>query len=666
MDRSHGISFREPAKKAVYRLVWIFSLLFALWFLLLGRAAYLQILPNKRLDQLQKKQYATTLEIHGRRGTIVDRNGKELAVSVGALGLFADPFLLDRPLWVARRLGSILNLPVKELQKKLRDKKKRFVWIKHYLQDKEIAKIRNLELRGLGLVPESRRVYPNNSLLSSSLGFVGLDNQGLEGLELQYNGILQGEFRKVILPRDAHGRPLLPESPILNAVKDGSQLQLTIDSEIQFILENELSQAVSQHQAHHGVGVVLEPQSGEVLALASAVGNGNKDFQKNRLLRNYVLTDSFEAGSVMKAFVIAGAIRSQQVKPYTKIDCEEGRFLVGGHWVREADSNHKFGQLSVAEILAYSSNVGTAKIAMKMGQDYLRQTLIDFGFGQKLGIDLPGESKGILQALPWPPHLLSNISFGHGIAVTPLQVAAAYAAFANGGMLRKPYIVKKIIGSNQEVVMEPPPIRRVMSEEDAATIRHMLRAATMEHATGVKARIPGFPVAGKTGTAQKVDLQNGGYKKGSYLASFVGFVPAHAPKFVIFITIDDPKDEYYASQVAAPVFARIAQYAVRQQGLAPVLLTDQGQVNAKKIKQDSTRPKEDSFVLQVKGTESLEKDLIVPNLKGLTLREVYRQLHNSSLEILPQGQGVVVASLPQAGSPRPKNKKIRVFLEPLK
>ncbi|MGE3385644.1 MAG: penicillin-binding transpeptidase domain-containing protein [Bdellovibrionales bacterium] len=637
------------------RLLLVFMGFLLLWTAMILRGAYLQIIPNERLAGLQRRQFATKIEVSGRRGAIVDRNGRELAASVGSQSLFADPAILEQPRSVAKRLAKLLKMSRAELQKKLRQRDKRFVWIKRHMPEEAAAAIRKWEIRGLGFVDESRRVYPNNQLLAQTLGFVGTEGDGLEGLERKFNRELSGETRKVILPRDARGRPLLPEGGLLTNVNDGARVELTIDSQVQFILEKELADAVSLHQADGAVGLVMDPNTGEILGLAS---------EPSADRRNRVITDAFEAGSVMKTFVIAAALREAVVKPSSRYNCEGGRMKVGDRWIREADAEHEFGWLTVSEILAFSSNIGTAKIAFDLGADHLRQALLDFGFGDRLQVDLPGEARGILHPLPWRSHLLSNISFGHGLAVTPLQLASAYSAIANGGLLKRPQVVKRIVQGEEETVFEPKTIRRVLSEDQAATLRLMLRAATMEHATGVNARIPGFPVAGKTGTAQKVDLEKGGYKKNAYISSFAGFVPAHAPKFVIFVAVDNPRKGYYASHVAAPVFARIAQYVVRQQGLAPVLLSEQNL-----LKRDQGTPTRE--MAQAQALAKLEDEIqagrgeLIPNLVGLTLREVYQRARASGLTVEVRGSGLVANTYPGAGAEFPSDKKVRVFLEPV-
>jgi len=623
------------------RILLLFAAFLLLWLVMLARGAFLQILPNSRLAGLQKRQFETRVEVNGRRGIIVDRNGRELAASVPSHSLYVDPQILDQPVATARQVAKILRTSSKRIYAKFKNRGRRFVWIKRHLTEAEYEKLKKLDIRGLGTIEEPKRIYPNQDLLAQTLGRVGVDGQGLEGIELQYDEVLRGERRGVVLPRDARGRPLLREGGIITNVSDGETIELTIDSELQFIVERELRSTVREHEADSAVGVVLDPNSGEILAMASADTKGV-------IGRNRVVTDVFEPGSTMKTFVVAAALREGIAKPSTKFYCEKGRFKIGGRWIKEADRDHHYEWLTVSEILAYSSNIGTAKLAMALGAERLRQALVDFGFGQRLGIDFPGEAKGVLQGLPWRDHLLGNISFGHGISVTPLQMAAAYAAIANGGQFRQPYIVRKTL---------PQKPRSVLSRDQAATLRLLLRAATMEHATGEKARIPGFPVAGKTGTAQKVDLIKGGYLQGSYISSFAGFVPAHDPRFVIYIAVDNPKREYYASQVAAPVFARVAQFAVRQAGLTPILLSENNLISQQASPID---------VKRTLAALAAQEAGMTPNLKGLTAREVLHRVRGSQLSVEFLGKGVVASTHPAAGESIPNDKKLRVFLEPIR
>ncbi len=649
------------------RILILFSCFLGLWGLLLIRAAHLQIFPDRRLENLKRRQFETSLQIRTRRGAILDRNGKELAASVPAYSLFADPKMIKDPYGLGARLGKYLNLPTGSLKKRLRDRERRFIWIKRQLSQKQRDEIKAWDVAGLGFVEEPRRIYPNGGLLAQVLGLVGSEGGGLEGLELQYNSDLQGHLKRILLPRDARGRPLLEDGRSLTEVPDGADLALTIDHEVQFQLEQELAQTLERFNADSAVGIVMDAHSSEILAMANLPSVNLNDGLKHSaaLRRNRIVTDAFEPGSTMKTFVIAGGLREGLLKPSTRYFCEGGRMKVGDKWIREADSHHNFGWLNVTEILAQSSNIGVAKIAFDLGEEKIWQTLQDFGFGAKSGVDLPGESRGIINPLPWRPHLLSNISFGHGIAVTPMQMVAAYGAIANGGILRKPLLVKSIRKSGEELplVFQAEDVRRVLSAQDAATLRLMLNAATETKATGFLARIPGYPVAGKTGTAQKVDRQKGGYAQNEYISSFAGFVPAHDPRYVIYVAVDNPRKSYYGSQVAAPIFGRMAQYLVRRAGLPPVLISEQNVIQAKDVRRSALQAQALSDLRRMNSVEEGQAESgILPNLLGLSLRDALNKVRPLGAHIEIRGHGVVVRTVPQAGGDLTA-KKVTLILE---
>lgn len=634
------------------RIILTFLLFSVIWGGLISRGFYLQVWPDQRLKDLQKRQFETAVTVQSRRGAILDRNGKELAATIAANSLFVDPFLVEDAEDLAQRLAYELNLPYREVLSKLKISGRRFIWLARQIEPEVEKEIRSWGVRALGFIEEPKRVYPNESLLSQALGFVGAEDRGLEGLELQYDSYLKGQGKQVILPRDARGRPLLPGAASLTDVPDGANVVLTIDSELQYFLESELHRVVKEQDADRAMGVILDAETSQILAMAT-----NPTFDSNRagrasaaLRRNRIVTDAFEPGSTLKTFVIAGALAKGLVRPSTKYDCEGGRMRIGNRWIREADRDHDFGMLTVAEILALSSNVGMAKLAFDLGDKKVKDILEGFGFGGRLGVDLPGEVAGIMNPLPWRPHLLSNVSFGHGIAVTPLQIAAAYAAIANGGVLKKPSIVQSIVNSQGKEIQrfQPEEIRRVMTPEDAATMTLMLTSATSTQGTGHRARIPGFPVAGKTGTAQKVDLERGGYMHRAYISSFAGFVPAQAPRFVIYMAVDHPRKDFYGSQVAAPAFARVAQFAVRRAGLVPILISQ------KNVMSSEVPPEPESVrsqaVRQIRQLLEGEKKDQVPHLQGLTLRQALQRIHGTNWDIKIQGSGVVVRTVPAGGT----------------
>jgi cell division protein FtsI (penicillin-binding protein 3) len=621
----------------------------------------LQILPDVRLAQLQKKQYRTIIELPARRGNLLDRSGKELAVSVPSYSLFADPKLIKDPHRWAAQVSKISGSSYREILKKVKPKDKRFVWIQRRMSESDRDKIKKLNLSGIGFVEEAKRIYPNNALLSQVIGFLSRDDRGVEGIEKKFDKELRGEKHAFHVERDARGRPLLIDGRIFAEVPAGADLTLTIDSEMQFVLEKSLYDTVVTHNADSAMGIVLDAKTSEVLAMGYAPTydlNRARSFGSN-FWRNKIATDSFEPGSVVKTILIAGALRENLVKPSTKFYCEDGKFKIGKRTIREADAHHNFGYLSVSEILAKSSNIGAAKIAFEMGPQLLKKTMVDFGLTETLSEDFVGESKGIMQAMPWSQHLQAAISFGHGIATTPLQIAAAYAAIASDGILRRPYIVKSMHSwdTSEEKVFEPKEIRRVLSKSEASTMRLMLNQATEEGGTGIPAQVPGFPVAGKTGTAQKVSA-TGGYSKNEYISSFAGMIPANDPKYVIYVAVDNPRDKYYGAEVAAPLFSRMASFAVRKSGLAPVRITKRNVVPIQKAKKSDLSQRLQAAALVLNETE-LNR---TPDLKGLTLREVYQRVKGADLEINAKGNGRVADMIPSAGDPLPSNKTIRIIL----
>lgn len=640
------------------RILVLFSFLLMGWGILVLRAAQIQIAPNARLEKLKAKQFEKSLSIRTRRGAILDRNGKELAASVPSYSLFVDPKVLKEPRNTAKKLGIILRQSRHQLFKKMTRKNDRFIWIARQLDDDKAEKIRELKNPGLGFVEEPKRIYPNGTLLGQVLGFVGRDGRGLEGLERTFNKDLSGELRQVMVARDARGRPLLPSASVFTEIPDGADLQLTIDSEIQFELEKRLREVVENFEAESAVGVVLDVHSSDVVALGMTpfvdLNHPFKSSTKDR--RNKVISDAHEPGSTLKTFVVAAALKEGVVEPFTKFYCEKGKMKIGRRVISEADSHHAFEWLTVTEILSQSSNIGTSKIAFELGADKLRQNLIDFGFGQKTGVNFPGEFSGILQKLPWNQHLLANVSFGHGMTATPLQIASAYAAVANGGILRTPRFVRSIKSykDRETKEVEVDEGRRIFDESIASQLRMMLTVATGDQGTGKKARIPGFLVGGKTGTAQMVDFKNGGYKQGSYISSFAGFAPSHDPRYVIYIAVSDPQKAYYGSTVAAPVFAQVAQYALRKLALPPVILTKTNVVESdgqRDLAHDQTRAIEKA--LQMKPDH-------FPDLKGLALREALKRIGHSNVRV--KGSGFVSKTSPSPGEPWEKEKPVTLYL----
>ncbi len=650
------------------KIISLFIGVCLLWGLILVRAAYLQFLPHEKLNALQARQFETVVTLPARRGSIYDRNGKELAMSSPAYSLYADPKMIKDKKAVAKRLAQITGVSAKEIFQKIKDKSKRFVWIDRLLSASSAEDVREMKTKGLGLVEDWKRVYPNDQLLGTTLGFVGKEGQALEGVELHYDKILRGEKKKVSMRRDARGRPLIQDGLLFTETPQGKEMKLTIDADLQYFVETELASAVHKFEADGGWVVVLDAKTSAIRALSSLPNfDPNKPQNSNsQERRNRSVTDTFEPGSTLKTFVIAQAIENKMIKPNTKIFCENGSFRIGKRVIHEAEKDHAQGTISVTDVLAYSSNIGTSKIALMMGDQKLKEAYNSFGFGQKNGVDLPGEAKGIMVPLPWRDHLLANISFGQGITASPLQIANAYAAIANGGMLNQPYIVESItdVETNETIVTEMKPIRRAISNETASQMRLMLANATSENGTGGAARVPGYYVGGKTGTAQKVKTNGRGYIPGGYIGSFAGFIPANEPQLVIFVGIDHPRKGYYGAQVAAPVFSRIASYAVRRDGVTPELLTEN---TISKVKEESLAEKflNTDKIVTMKKTSEKKEDLtaIAPNLKALSVREVLAKAAEQKIEVRLVGEGRVESTWPDAGQSLGDDRHMTIILK---
>jgi cell division protein FtsI (penicillin-binding protein 3) len=639
-------------------VIFVISLLTCLG-AIVARLTYVQLLPNSDLEHLKKSQYMTIVQIPPQRGKILDRRGEELATSINSQSLYADASLITSPRKVSKKLAALLDLKEKDLFNILNSDRK-FVWLKRQLDSDLVSEIKSWEEPGLKFVEEGKRAYPNQTLLSQILGFIGTEGGGLEGLEKKYDGELKGEKQSIPSRRDARGRPLVVSGQLFEYQGDGATLETTVDKDLQYELEHELENVTTTQMADKATGVVMDPITGEILAMGSyptfdpiRAGKANPEYRRNR-----AVTDIYEPGSTFKVVTVAAALRSGKIQPNTKFFCENGKFKIGKRVIHEAETTHGFGWLSLAEILQVSSNIGTSKVALSIGQDAFRTMITEMGFGSKTGIDFPGEASGIIDSGRWNDHLLSNVSFGHGIGVTAIQMANIYSAIANGGRLMRPYIVKTIRDADGRVVEERTPEikKQVLNPKESSLITMMLSGVTEEGGTGTLARVDGYPVAGKTGTAQKVNPNGRGYLSKSYVSSFIGFVPANNPQFTIYIVVDNPRKQFMGAQVAAPSFNHIASFALHQRGFMPIVVTEQQKVLAKATVEPP---------LEKPNWMPAETHDQVPDFSGLTVREVsqllekYGVANKSQVELL--GSGIAEAQNPPAG--QPWGKKLRVVFK---
>ncbi|RJQ66292.1 MAG: penicillin-binding protein 2 [Desulfobacteraceae bacterium] len=531
--------------------------LFMLWLAVIGaRAGYLQLYKGAWLSQKAAGQYERELILQGKRGTIYDSRHEAMAVSIETTSIAAYPALVENQPATAAQLAGILNLKPKEVQQQLASARP-FVWIKRQATPKQVSAIKKLGLKGIEFLPEHSRFYPNTTLAAQVMGFTGIDGHGLEGLEFYYDAELKGTETRVTVLKDALGRGF--EAHQESAVnRAGNNLILTIDRHIQYITEQALADAVTEYKAQSGMALVMEPQTGALLAVAHYPFFNPNAFSRSdrRVWRNRAVTDPFEPGSTMKIFSAAAALDSGIITAGTIFFCENGKYPVGGHTVHDTKP---YGWLSLQQIVKYSSNIGAVKLVEQVGPQLLYDHLQRFGFGTRTRVDSPGESSGALSHYKrWTSVDTGAIAFGQGLSVTALQLITAASALAHDGMLMRPYVVKAITNPDGRTVrtFAPQAVRQVVSPQSAHTVRSIMRTVITEGGTGLKADVAGYSVCGKTGTAQKVDA-NGNYAQNTYLASFVGFAPTERPAVAVLVIVDEPRDTHYGGLVAAPVFSRI-------------------------------------------------------------------------------------------------------------
>ena len=560
-------------KQIKFRVI-IVGVAFTLFFIIIGaKAMYLQIFCRSWLSEKAANQYEVSLKSSGKRGTIYDRNLREMAVSIDVTSIAAYPPKIKNPKAAAKSLAKALKINRNVLAKRLTSEKK-FVWIKRKVTPKEADTVRNLNIDGLDFLREHKRFYPNKTLASQLIGFTDIDDRGLEGIEFCYNDDLKGAVSRYTVLRDAHGRGFEAEN-ITGSDSIGKNLVLTIDNNIQYIAEKTLAETVTKFSAKSGMAVVMATGTGAVLALAHFPffnPNALNEFGQE-LWRNRVITDPFEPGSTMKIFSAAAAIESGSSSPSSIFYCENGAYQVGRHVVHDT---HEYGWLSLQQIIKYSSNIGAIKFSTKTGPESLFRTLRNFGFGTKTGIDCPGETAGSLASFKkWTKIDAGTISFGQGVSVSALQLVAATSAIANKGIFMKPYVVQAITDQNGRLIKSfgPSKKRRAISEKTAKTLTRIMQTVTTKGGTGVNAALEGYSVCGKTGTAQKIG-KNGTYVRGKYISSFVGFVPSEHPKVAILVVIDEPKRQHYGGVVAAPGFRNIAQKTLAYMNISPKSKTD--------------------------------------------------------------------------------------------
>ena len=539
----------NPARLADRRV----GLLFALFLLLLGlaalRATWLGTIGSGDLADRAVSQQIEDITVNARRGTITDRNGIDLAVSEDSVTVFAHPIMIDDPAKVAARIAPLVGRTESELLEKLSDKESTFVYLRRKMDATLGQRIDELGIEGIGTVVEPKRTYPQGHLASQVLGMVGTENTGLAGLEYSRDEQLHGQDGKRRLVKDALGEPISMVE--VERSEPGEDLALTLDARIQERTEAVLAEVGQTYTPQGATAVVMDPRSGAILALANwpRVDGNNPDGAPEYARRNRAIQANYEPGSTFKAFTVAGAIEEGLVTPDTTLAVPP-LIQVADRTVGEAHDGGG-GTFSVADILAQSSNVGSVMVGLKLGQKRFDHWVRRFGFGKPTGVDLPGEEGGIvLRPENYSGSSMGNMPIGQGIAVTPMQMASAYTAIANHGVMRRPYIIE----GNQ------PPPRRVLSRRTAGEVSTMLEGVLAAGGTAEEASVDGYTLAGKTGTAEKAI--KGGYSKIDFIASFIGFAPAKDPRLLVAVMVDTPRGDIYGGTVAAPAFERIMEFAL--------------------------------------------------------------------------------------------------------
>ncbi len=635
----------EKEKWARVRIV-IIGTVFGLMFLtVVGRVFYLQILKHEDLVKKADRQHQHRVELTPARGSILDRNGTPLAESIHMDSCYAEPKNIKDADGTAAILAPILGVPKQELVAKF-SSNKAFTWLERWMPPYTALRIKNMKLPGIGFVPESKRFYPNIETAAHVIGFTGRDPNGLEGIELRYDSTILGNTGYMITERDALGRNISIMNTVFKDSSPGKNIVLTLDKTIQFIAEKELAKAVTESNAKNGMALVMESDTGKVLAMANYPTFNPNSYSHYSLaqLRNRVVADSFEPGSTFKVFTIASALDAGVIKESDVYNCENGNYRIADRTIHD---DHPHSRLSISEIIKYSSNIGSAKIGFKMGEERLSRYLRNFGFGTRTGIDLPGESSGYMKR-NWYGIDLATISFGQGVSLSTMQLVTAVSAIANGGTLMKPYLVERILddGGNEVQHFEPQALRRVISPETARKVSKMMETVTGEGGTGTKAAVDGYRVAGKTGTAQKVDPVTHTYSPSKRIGSFVGFVPADNPKLTIAVIIDEPQGVKYGGVVAAPAFKGIAQNTLAYLKIAPNMPTTKTPKPVESKNTPTADPETDSDDTI---DDSTNDGAVMPNFRGMSMRGVMQVMEKRGINIRLIGSGRATEQNPPPG-----------------
>ncbi|HSP06947.1 MAG TPA: penicillin-binding transpeptidase domain-containing protein [Acidobacteriota bacterium] len=642
------------------------------------RLVFVQVLRHDAYVARANRQRQSVVALDPERGPILDSKNRQMAISIASESVYAMLEEMENPERALQAVASVISVDPDEILE--RNKGKSFAWVARKIPQDKAEQLRKMQIPGIYFTTESRRYYPNKDLAAHVLGFVGLDNKGLSGVEYQYDSIITGVPGKLFALRDAKRRLLMPSgSSSVVTPTIGRTLQLTIDSSIQHIAESELAAGIQEEGAKGGSVIIMNPYTGEILALANAPTFNPNAFSQvvAKQWKNRAIQDYYEPGSTFKPVVAAAALDLGLVRPEEEFDCQWGAItLAGGHILKD----HKaFGTLTFQQIIEKSSNVGMIKVGMKVGPQSLYHFAGMFGFGQKTGVDLPGESSGIVRSVDkWSAISIGAVSIGQEIGVTPIQVLRMMTAIANGGSLVTPHLVARISDSSGEmkptVFAQPQPLP--LKHDTLEILRTFLEGVVSPEGSGSLAQIPGYRVAGKTGTAQRIG-PSGTYADGGYIASFVGFAPVENPAFSMIVILDGPKKEYYGGRVAAPLFRKIGQQVLKSLDIPPDQKMQNPALNAESafprgseadypegIEPAAYTPPPEQHHKPVPATDDGKADgLVMPSLFGRTAREAIELLSRKGLPFRILGTGAVVRQWPVPGAPLTKDDLIILTLD---
>ena len=659
----------------------------AFWMLGIGaRLVYLQVSQHEQLVARAHKQQQESIETSPSRGPVLDRQERELARTIDTTSVFIAPDEFNKSETQAMEeisctadvVSSVLSLDKRTLINQILEAKesgRRFLWVARRIAPDQAQRLETMDLAGLHARKEPKRFYPNGSLAANVLGFVGLDGIGLAGIEQVYNEKISGEPGKLFLEKDSRGRAY--ESTEISG-RPGQTIILTIDQAIQYQAETALTAAIEQSRAKAGTAIVLDPNTGDILALANAPTFDPNDVgaASPAARANWALQNIYEPGSTFKVVAFSAAIEKGLARPDDHIDCQMGSITVAKRLIHD---HHPFGNLTIAEALAKSSNVAAIKLGLRVGDPTMYDYITRFGFGSRTGIELPGETAGLVRPLNrWQPSSIGSIAIGQEVGVTPLQMAAAFGALANDGVRIAPHLIREIRNASGVTIYRPnPERRRVISTETASALRGMLEGVTL-NGTAKKAQLDGYTAAGKTGTAQKIDAKSKTYSKTKFVASFVGFAPVNDPAVVIIVVLDEPGGAYHGGDVAAPVFRQIAEQILPEMGVIPdtdfkdpelvaraiptpaqisKLREDEKRRDEEKREQESrasTMPRvtaRDNQGGEIVYAVATSKAIVMPDLRGRSVRDVARSCAQLGMQVEAHGDGGrVVGQTPQPGA----------------